>query len=192
MSLKMQSKILLGNLYYLLIFLSQFSDGQNIQTYSFEYNNTKFKRSLDNSISSIKEKYFMKSSTLNSNMIDILTSNKFRYILCKLYMWVLSVNKKLSSFYDIFWFAYCRTKVECAGLCLATDHCYAFKWEESSLKCTLLKQDGLCFNDDPAQSTSVYVDEFDPLPVYMECDRSGKGLNLYWIIMIFAKMINMD
>ena len=70
----------LGKFSYLIIFLTQFSDGQTFQTYSNKYNDAKYKRSLDNSTSSIKEKFFMKSTALNSNMIEILASNKFRYI----------------------------------------------------------------------------------------------------------------
>ena len=65
--------------------------------------------------------------------------------------------------------------MECAGLCLANEQCYVFQWEESDLKCSLMKEDSICYSDDPTQSTSVYVDQFDPFPVYMECNQHQSG-----------------
>ena len=39
-----------------------------------------------------------------------------------------------------------------------------------------MKEEGICFNDDAKQSTAAYVDRFDPLPVYMECNNPGNFL----------------
>ena len=59
---------------------------------------------------------------------------------------------------------YCRTKVECGGLCLATEDCYAFYWEESKLSCTLMKEEGMCFDEKDSNSIMVYADQAKKLP----------------------------
>ena len=41
-------------------------------------------------------------------------------------------------------FIYPSTKVECAGLCLSTDNCYAFDWSEE--QCKMLSPPGSTFD----------------------------------------------
>ena len=59
-----------------------------------------------------------------------------------------------------------RTKVECAGLCLTFDVCYAFGFEinnEHDFSCKLYKKQGVCqTNDDPFQE--IYASFQDPPP----------------------------
>ena len=61
-------------------------------------------------------------------------------------------------------YKYCRTKVECAGLCLATKDCYAFHWEESEFTCTLMAEEGMCFDGKESTSIVVYADQAKNLP----------------------------
>ena len=59
-----------------------------------------------------------------------------------------------------------RTKVECAGLCLTFDVCYAFGFEinnEQHFSCKLYEKQGVCqTNEEPFQE--IYASFQDPPP----------------------------
>ena len=69
-----------------------------------------------------------------------------------------------------------RTKVECAGLCLTFDACYAFRFEisnEHDITCTLYKKGGVCqTNERPVEE--IYASFQDPPPNCQGIQNSSK------------------
>ena len=68
----------LGSLLYFIICLIQYSIGETINRYDVKRSQEKYKREASDSLSSIKQKYYMRSTALNSSLNEILTSEKFR------------------------------------------------------------------------------------------------------------------
>ena len=58
---------------------------------------------------------------------------------------------------------FCRTKVECAGLCLSINDCSAFQFITGPFSCYLYKKDGACQLGD-ADLIELYVEENMELP----------------------------
>ena len=50
-----------------------------------------------------------------------------------------------------------RTKVECAGLCLSTENCNSFYWEESYTRCQMLQKGELCMDQQNIHSVVIYA-----------------------------------
>ena len=69
-----------------------------------------------------------------------------------------------------------RTKVECAGLCLTFDACYAFRFEisnEHDITCTLYEKEGVCqTNERPVEE--IYAIFQDPPPKCQGIQNSAK------------------
>ena len=72
-------KLLLLILFYQYLFVRSFYDCQMINRYDTEHIKERYKRSSDDSISLIKEKYFKRSTALKTSINEILTSEKLRY-----------------------------------------------------------------------------------------------------------------
>ena len=74
----MYSQIFLVSLFCFIIFLIQYSIEETINRYDVKRSQEKYKREAGDSISAIKQKYYMRSSALNSSLNEILTSEKLR------------------------------------------------------------------------------------------------------------------